>query len=70
MPQFYINTNQQANGDNEVHQDPCTYMPAPQNRVDLGNHPNCQSAVADAKRRWPRGQINGCYYCANACHTS
>ena len=22
------------------------------------------------KRRWPNNRINGCYYCANACHTS
>jgi hypothetical protein len=71
MPTFIINSNQQPNGDHEVHNTTtgCAYMPALANRVDLGSHLNCQSAVADAKRRWPGSKINGGYYCANACHT-
>lgn len=70
MPRYYINTNAQQNGDHEVHSDPCAYMPAPANRVDLGVHPTCQSAVADAKQRWPSARINGCYHCSRSCHTS
>ena len=72
MPNFIINSNAQANGDHEVHNTTtgCSHMPAASNQVALGYHPNCQSAVADAKRRWPNNRINGCYYCANACHTS
>lgn len=70
MPQYYINKNAQANGDHEVHSDPCSFMPAPANRVDLGYHASCHTAVADAKRRWPQDRINGCYYCSTACHTS
>ncbi len=71
MPTFIINSNSQSNGDHEVHNTTtgCSYMPAPENRVDLGYHPNCQSAVADAKGRWPKNRINGCYYCATTCHT-
>ncbi len=72
MSKFIINQNVQANGDYEVHNltTGCSFMPYPQNRVDLGEHLNCFSAVLAAKRRWPNARINGCYYCCNACHTS
>lgn len=72
MPSFVINKNQQSNGDHEVHNltTGCTYMPNPENQIDLGTHPNCQGAVAKAKRNWPDARINGCYYCCNECHTS
>jgi hypothetical protein len=72
MPNFIINSNAQSSGDHEVHNTTtgCSYMPAASSQIDLGYHPNCQSAVADAKRRWSNNRINGCYYCANACHTS
>lgn len=71
MPAFIVNSNPQPNGDHEVHNTStgCIYMPSPSNQIDLGFLPTCQSAVADAKRRWPGHRINGCYYCANACHT-
>ena len=72
MPNFIINSNAQNNGDHEVHNTTtgCSFMPAAANQISLGYHANCQGAVADAKRRWPGQRINGCYYCANACHTS
>lgn len=70
MPQYCINRNAQANGDHEVHSIPCDYLPAPENRIDLGYHANCYPAVADAKSRWPTLRINGCYHCSSACHTS
>lgn len=72
MSKFIINQNPQANGDYEVHNltTGCSFMPHPQNRVDLGEHPNCFSAVLAAKRKWSNARINGCYYCCNNCHTS
>lgn len=70
MPQYYINKNEQANGDHEVHQDPCNFMPDWANRVNLGYHLNCHSAVAQARNTWPNARINGCYYCCNPCHTT
>ncbi|MBL0729438.1 hypothetical protein [Piscinibacter sp. HJYY11] len=72
MPNFIINKNAQPNGDHEVHNTTtgCTYMPSPENRIDLGTHWSCQEAVTTAKSRWPQSRINGCYYCCNACHTS
>ncbi|HBM1760223.1 TPA: hypothetical protein LUJ82_003488 [Acinetobacter baumannii] len=53
MSKFIINQNVQANGDYEVHNltTGCSFMPYPQNRVDLGEHPHCFSAVLAARRR-------------------
>lgn len=72
MPSFVINKNPQQNGDHEVHNasDPCQNMPMPSNQIDLGFHPTCREAVASAKQRWPGNRINGCYWCANDCHTT
>lgn len=67
MPQYYVNKNSQANGDHEVHQAGCSHMPAPQNRLALGLHMNCSTAVQAARRVYPKA--NGCFYCCRACHT-
>jgi hypothetical protein len=70
MPKFIVNKNAQSNGDHEVHNETkgCQNMPLDHNREDLGWHDTCHSAVSQAKRIYTRA--NGCYYCANECHTS
>ena len=72
MSTYCINRNAQTNGDHEVHNlnvgSSC--LPAPDNQVPLGQHPDCWSAVDTARRQYPGYRINGCYWCANACHTS
>lgn len=72
MARFIINRNAQPNGDHEVHNATtgCTFMPAPENQIDLGTHASCHGAVSLAKQRCPGNRINGCYYCCNACHAS
>lgn len=72
MNQFIINSNQQPNGDHEVHNRTtgCSHMPDPANQVDLGFHTSCHGAVQKARTQWPSSRINGCYYCCRACHTS
>jgi hypothetical protein len=48
MPNFYVNQNQQANGDNEVHRSDdvgCQNPASSANRVDLGRHSDCHGAV-------------------------
>lgn len=72
MPYFIINKNSQQNGDHEVHEKDagCQHLPNHENQIDLGFHLSCQSAVTDAKSRWPSNRINGCYYCCRPCHTS
>lgn len=72
MPKFVINKKQQNNGDHEVHNvtTGCSFMPNPENQIDLGYHNNCKEAVTNAKSKWPNNRINGCYYCCPTCHTS
>ncbi|BAX79765.1 hypothetical protein [Labilibaculum antarcticum] len=68
MASYYVNKNAQANGDHEVHESGCSYLPNPENRKDLGYFTNCKDAVTEAKKTY--NQANGCYYCSKACHTS
>lgn len=68
MPRYYVNKNAQANGDHEVHQSGCSYMPAEHNRIYLGVHDTCGSAVREAKKTYSKS--NGCFFCSRACHTS
>jgi len=68
MPRYYVNRNEQPNGDHEVHKEGCDWMPEDENRKYLGNFDNCSDAVKEAKKTY--SQSNGCYYCCNACHTS
>ena len=67
MTRYYVNKNAQANGDHEVHESGCSYLPAAENRVYLGDFSNCRDAVAEARRHYR--QSNGCYHCSRACHT-
>ena len=69
MPYYYVNKNAQTNGDHEVHQTSgCPTPAAPHNRIDLGYHTSCHSAVQAARQYY--SQVNGCYHCSNACHTT
>lgn len=68
MASYYVNKNAQSNGDHEVHKTGCSFMPEPENRIALGDHATCTTAVTAAKRHY--AQSNGCFYCSKACHTS
>ncbi len=70
MNNFCVNVNAQSNGDHEVHNTDagCRYLPAPGNRIDLGLHSTCRTAVAQARHHFHL--VNGCAYCAWQCHTS
>jgi hypothetical protein len=65
MQPYFVNERAQTNGDHEVHASTCHYLPA--NRKHLGEFPDCSRAVAAARVHYR--QVNGCYYCASACHT-
>jgi hypothetical protein len=71
MAKFIINSKMQSNGDHEVHNATigCSYMPTPEQQIEVGEHETCDTAVAQAKRMWTGTKINGCYYCCNECHT-
>lgn len=69
MPQYCVNTNADNRGDHEVHRlDVCNRLPDLRNRKELGWHPDCKSAVKEAKKTY--STANGCYYCSPDCHTS
>jgi len=71
MPNYCVNKNAQPDsGDHEVH-DLSTdkgCLPSQENRTDLGFHSSCSGAVEKAKEYY--SDVNGCYYCANDCHTT
>lgn len=66
MSSYYVNNTAQQNGDHEVHKEGCSFMPY--SKVYLGEHQTCITAVKKAKEYYL--QSNGCYFCANFCHTS
>ncbi len=71
LPEFCVNKNAQpGSGDHEVHdlssQQGC--LPDPANRLNLGTYTSCRGAVNAAKQYYD--DVNGCYYCANECHTT
>ena len=70
MPNYCVNKDAQSNGDHEVHDLASTKgcLPLASNRLSLGWHANCRDAVAAAKATYSKS--NGCYYCANDCHTT
>lgn len=70
MPTYVVNKNPQPNGDHEVHNEASTQgcLPLASSRVRLGTFSSCSGAVTEAKRLGYNA--NGCYYCANSCHTS
>ena len=68
MADYYVSKNAQANGDHEVHKDSCGWLPLPANRTYLGSFNNCQDAVTEAKKTYPK-TANGCIHCSSACNT-
>ena len=68
MAQYLVNKNAQTNGDHEVHTSTCSYLPLAINRLDLGQHATCSSAVRQARLTYR--QSNGCRWCSSLCHTS
>lgn len=70
MARYIVNKNAQPTGEHEVHNtSTCNWLPDAANRIDLGEHSTCQSAVLEAKRLYPNNKFDGCYHCSPACHT-
>jgi hypothetical protein len=65
---YYVNKNEQTNGDHEVHTSECSWLPDVDNRIYLGSFSSCSDAVDKAKEHYD--QVNGCYWCSNDCHTT
>ncbi len=67
MAKYYVNDNAQSNGDHEVHDQSCSWLPKLENRTYLGEFSSCGPAVREAKRH--HAQSNGCAHCSPSCHT-
>ena len=67
MAKYYVNDNAQSNGDHEVHEETCSWLPLIQSKTSLGNFTSCFPAVIEAKKVYK--QSNGCKFCSSACHT-
>lgn len=71
MSFYIVNKNAQRTGEHEIHlrDGGCGHMPLPENRIDLGWHEGCHSAVKSAKNTYPSHEFDGCAYCVPVCHT-
>lgn len=67
MATYYVNKQAQTTGEHEVHTSTCNYLPSEQNRTYLGEFTTCQEAVQAAKKIYTK--VDGCFWCARACHT-
>ena len=67
MTLYYVNKNAQDNGDHEVHESGCDWLPLEENRLYLGLFDSCSPAVRKAKTYYE--QSKGCAHCSSACHT-
>ena len=70
MAKYWVNdsTENNPNNDHEVHKEGCHLLPLITSKTPLGEHPNCASAVAAAKKIYPNS--DGCIHCIPECHTS
>jgi len=71
VPNYCVNkVAQSGSGDHEVHDlsASCPHLPSAANQLALGWQPTCTSAVAEARRTYV--DVNGCFYCVSACHTT
>lgn len=66
MARYYVNKHAQANGDHEVHKDGCSFMPAQENRLYLGEFSTCGPAVTAAKVQY--ASADGCAFCIPECN--
>ena len=67
MANYYVNKNQQTNGDHEVHTTGCSWLSKVENRIYLGDFFSCGPAVTQARQHYT--QVNGCAHCSPLCHT-
>lgn len=69
MEFYYVNKNQDSNGNNEVHAQGCSRMPSASNRECLGYFNNGKEAVKEAKTKG-YSKADGCFYCCREAHTA
>ena len=68
MARYYVNKNEQSNGDHEVHTTGCSWLPERENRIFLGDWGSCHFAIIEARKHYTK--VDGCYHCSGACHSN
>lgn len=66
MARYFVSAKAHENGGHNVHAAKCGHMPAPEDRIHLGNFNDCRDAVVAAKKYYP--EVEGCNTCCRACH--
>ena len=66
---YYLNLHEQPEGEHEIHIRGCLYFPAAENAEYLGRYFYAMNALAEAKRRYPSWNINGCCHCCSEIDT-
>ena len=64
---FFLSITTTTKGQHIVHKSICDFLPIDSNRIDLGEHYCCESALEKAKNQHENS--NGCFHCAVLCHT-
>ena len=67
MIYYVANKNAQNTGEHEIHAWNCEWLPQRTNQVKLGDFNKCEDALQEARRYFRN--VDGCFYCCNACHT-
>lgn len=66
---YYINNNEQSNGDHEVHREECSWLPNVSNRTYLGYLTSSFTAINVAQQKFPTWKINGYAHCCPESNT-
>ena len=70
MPRYFVHTEQDEDGDYEVHDETCPVLPDEENRISLGSFYTCVGAVLQARILTSLTPIDGCAICSPACHAN
>lgn len=66
MNRYYLNIVATENGDNEIHNEFCLYVPVIINAKYLGDFSDPKTALEEALKNYPNA--NGCKHCCSSSH--
>mgnify|MGYP001041311405 CR=1 FL=1 len=66
---YYLNKQEQPEGEHEVHASDCKYFPAKKNAEYLGEFEDSLPAVVLASHLHPNWSVNGCRHCCRESDT-
>lgn len=68
IQKYFVNKDHSGNPkhNHEVHAEGCRWMPSVTNRIDLGYHEGCGTAIIAARTYY--NNVDGCHTCCSDCH--